>query len=139
MPTSFLLMQRGDQIGEKFPLKQGKTTVGRNPDNDIVMDEVAVSRYHAFLQFDQQSGELTVMDLGSTNGVTVNNVEIKSGTPYQLNRRDTVFIGRAVLNVQIRPDDYQPLPPPDTLADDKDATKRLNLPPQPREGTRRFS
>ncbi|HEX2912927.1 MAG TPA: FHA domain-containing protein [Chloroflexia bacterium] len=119
-------MQRGTDIGSRFFLKHGQTAVGRNPDNDIVVDEVAVSRYHAVLRFDEVSGEVSIMDLGSTNGVSVNNIEIKSGTPYKLKPRDTVFIGRAVFNVQIRPDNQPPTPKPEP--ETTGVTRRLNLP-----------
>ncbi len=138
MPKSFLIMQRGSDVGERYNLKSGQTSVGRNPDNDVVVDEVAVSRYHAMFKLDEKSGEVTVMDLGSTNGVTVNNIEIKSGTPYKLQQRDTVFIGRAVFNLQIRPDN-QPvsaLPPPRT--EETGATQRLNLPRLSLDTTRRL-
>ena len=138
MPSSFLIMQRGSNIGTIFPLKNGHTSVGRNPDNDIVVEEVAVSRYHATMRFNEKTGEISVMDLGSTNGVTVNNIEIKSGTPYKLQQRDTVFIGRAIFSVQLRPENQPPTPPVPPREGDSDVTGRLNLPAHYREGTKKL-
>ncbi len=131
----FLIAQRGNVIGNRYNLKNGQTSLGRNADNDIVLDEVAVSRYHAVIRFDDQSGEVSVMDLGSTNGVTVNNTEIKSGVPYKLQQRDTVFIGRVAFNVQIRPDNVPFATPPLPASHDKDHTGRLNLPAHYRDTT----
>jgi pSer/pThr/pTyr-binding forkhead associated (FHA) protein len=137
MTKAFLIMQRGKNIGTKFDLKQGQTSIGRNPDNDIVIDEVAVSRYHAVFRFDEKNGEATVMDLGSTNGVVVNSIEIKSGTPYKLQQRDTVFVGRAIFNIQFRPDSYAPTAT--TRPNDTDRTGHLVLPVQYQQQTQRLS
>ncbi len=139
MPKCFLVMQRGANIGAIHNLKNGHTSLGRNPDNDIIVEEVAVSRYHATIHFDEKSGDLTVMDLGSTNGVTVNNVEIKSGTPFKLQQRDTVFIGRAVYSVQLRSDNQPLTSTINPRQTDRDITQRLNLPVHYREGTKKLT
>lgn len=138
MPKTYLIMQRGENIGKCFNLKNGQTALGRNPDNDVIVNEVAVSRYHAMIRYDESNGEVSVMDLGSTNGVTVNNVEIKSGAPYKLQQRDTVFIGRAVFSLQIRPDDQPLAAPPKKESGDK-VTQRLNLPPHYRDSTKKLT
>ena len=140
MPKSFLVVQRGNDIGAKVAIKHGQTSLGRNPDNDIVVNEVAVSRYHALLRFNERTGEISIMDLGSTNGVTVNNTEIKSGTPYTLRQRDTIFVGRAVYNLQIRPDNYEPPGLPSAAEDDEEHTLRFNAPVSaPTDPTRQFA
>ena len=139
MPKSFLVVQRGTDIGSKVQLKHGQTSLGRNPDNDIVVNEVAVSRYHALLRFNERTGEASIMDLGSTNGVTVNNVEIKSGTPFTLRQRDTIFVGRAVFNVQIRPDNHVPAGPPPSTEDDDEHTLSFKMPVHYKHQTSRLS
>src|SRR3954463_4255949 len=128
MPKSFLVVQRGNEIGSKVPLKNGQTSLGRNPDNDIWVNEVAFPLYHARVRLNKRTGKATIMDLGSTNGVTVNNTEIKSGTPYTLRQRDTIFVGRAVFNLQIRPDNHVSpgLPPP--AEDDDEHTLAFKMP-----------
>ncbi|MCA1686518.1 MAG: FHA domain-containing protein, partial [Planctomycetia bacterium] len=45
--------------------------VGREPDNDVVIDSPEVSGHHARLVIAEGSGEATVEDLGSTNGTAV--------------------------------------------------------------------
>jgi len=44
-----VLMGRGSQHSEIFPLNKGIITIGRDSSNDIVVDDAEVSRYHARL------------------------------------------------------------------------------------------
>jgi pSer/pThr/pTyr-binding forkhead associated (FHA) protein len=111
MPTSFLIVQRGDEIGQRINLDEKRVTVGRNPDNNIVLNDALVSRYHAVLLTDAQ-GKMTITDLGSTNGVMVNDKVIDPGVPTLLKHRDLIIIGKSVYNLQIRPDGYKASPPP---------------------------
>lgn len=54
--------------------------VGRSPSCDIVLDgDQLVSRRHALMRFDGQ--HFTIVDLGSSNGTYVNDVEIRDLTP----------------------------------------------------------
>ncbi len=122
--TVFLIVQRGTDIGSRINLEQRQTTLGRNPDNEIVVAEALVSRYHAVIQCDYATGQVSVIDLGSTNGVLVNDKAIDPGMPHPLSRRDSISIGRSVFNLQIRPENYQPSPPP-SREDDTDITLYL--------------
>lgn len=54
-------------------------TIGRSPDNDVVLPVADVSRYHAKLHFRNNAHELT--DLGSTNGSAVNGLAVKGTVP----------------------------------------------------------
>jgi hypothetical protein len=47
-------------------------TVGRLPDNDLVVDDPSVSKRHAVLRWDNVARRCTVKDLGSRNGTTIN-------------------------------------------------------------------
>ena len=47
-------------------------TVGRLPDNDLVVDDPSVSKRHAVLRWDNVARRCTVRDLGSRNGTTIN-------------------------------------------------------------------
>ncbi|HEV3312025.1 MAG TPA: DUF3662 and FHA domain-containing protein [Chloroflexota bacterium] len=53
-----------------FRLEAGPISIGRSPDNDIVIDDRRVSRHHAELA--QSNGRWVVQDLGSTNGTALN-------------------------------------------------------------------
>lgn len=48
-----------------------ETRIGRSPDNDLVIDDLMVSRYHALIR-ELPSGEDELRDLGSSNGTFVN-------------------------------------------------------------------
>ena len=55
-----------------------RKTIGRSPQADVVLDEPSLSRLHAAVQL-SADGELSVEDLGSTNGVFVNRARQQSG------------------------------------------------------------
>jgi DNA-binding response OmpR family regulator len=60
----------GDEIKGRWPLAKAVTTIGRAEDNDLVVDDRWVSRYHA--QVRQEEGRYLVEDRGSKNGTLVN-------------------------------------------------------------------
>jgi NADPH-dependent 2,4-dienoyl-CoA reductase/sulfur reductase-like enzyme/pSer/pThr/pTyr-binding forkhead associated (FHA) protein len=75
-------------------LKQGKRiTIGRDKKCDIALAEVAVSRKHAEV-FPGPEG-FYIRDLGSSNGVIVN--ELKIDNPYLLVHADRILIGGIVI------------------------------------------
>jgi hypothetical protein len=55
-----------------------KKTIGRSPQADVVVDEPSLSRLHAAVTM-SDAGELSVEDLGSTNGVFVNRSRKSNG------------------------------------------------------------
>lgn len=65
--------------GQRHALKLGINTVGRSPDNDIVLDDGSMSRRHAELQWDGQL--CLVVDLGSTNGTFVDGRQVPPHQP----------------------------------------------------------
>ena len=74
---------------KEVQLTKDRTTLGRRPYNDIVIDNLAVSGEHAVMQM---SGvDVFLEDLNSTNGTYVNGKAIKK---QQLQGGDTVEIGK---------------------------------------------
>jgi general secretion pathway protein A len=59
----------------EFALERETTTIGRAADNDLCIRDLRVSRYHARLTFNRKG--FTIEDLGSTNGVYVNEERVK--------------------------------------------------------------
>ena len=57
------------------PLAGGRTRLGRGSDNDVILSDVSVSRYHAEIL--REPGGWIVHDLKSTNGVEVNRVPVE--------------------------------------------------------------
>src|SRR3954451_654238 len=58
-------------------LTGGRTRLGRGGDNDVVLSDVSVSRYHAEIL--REPDGWSVHDLKSTNGVEVNRVPVEKG------------------------------------------------------------
>jgi adenylate cyclase len=57
------------------PLAGGRVRLGRGSDNEVILSDVSVSRYHAEIL--RESGGWIVHDLKSTNGVEVNQVPVE--------------------------------------------------------------
>jgi pSer/pThr/pTyr-binding forkhead associated (FHA) protein len=74
---------------KEVQITKDKTTLGRRPYNDIVIDNLAVSGEHAVLQM--VGGDVFIEDLNSTNGTYINGKGIKK---QLLTHNDTVEIGK---------------------------------------------
>jgi pSer/pThr/pTyr-binding forkhead associated (FHA) protein len=74
---------------KEVQLTKDRTTLGRRPYNDIVIDNLAVSGEHAVLQM--SGNEVYLEDLNSTNGTYVNGKAVKK---QLLQNTDTVEIGK---------------------------------------------
>jgi len=75
-------------------------SVGRTSNNDVVLPDVSVSRFHAFLKEGVGSGSWSIQDAGSTNGTTVNGRSVPvqgRGVPIALKSGDRVRIGQVDL------------------------------------------
>ena len=74
---------------KEVQITKDKTTLGRRPYNDIVIDNLAVSGEHAVLQM--VGADVFIEDLNSTNGTYINGKAIKK---QLLTHNDTVEIGK---------------------------------------------
>ena len=74
---------------KEVEISQERTTLGRRPYNDIVIDNLAVSGEHATLQL--SGNEVHVEDLNSTNGTYINGRAVKK---QLLQHNDTIEIGK---------------------------------------------
>jgi len=74
---------------KEVQVTKDRTTLGRRPYNDIVIDNLAVSGEHAVLQL--ISGSVFIEDLNSTNGTYINGKAVKK---QLLQHNDTVEIGK---------------------------------------------
>src|SRR5882762_10303180 len=74
---------------KEVQITKDKTTLGRRPYNDIVIDNLAVSGEHAVMQMTGQ--DLFIEDLNSTNGTYINGKAVKK---QLLSHNDTIEIGK---------------------------------------------
>ena len=87
MPTMTISL---DGVALKdIALSQPRTTLGRRPYNDIVVDNLAVSGEHAV--FVQKPEGLELTDLNSTNGTYVNGQPVKK---HVLHHNDVIELGK---------------------------------------------
>jgi pSer/pThr/pTyr-binding forkhead associated (FHA) protein len=86
VPT--LEVHRGPKAGSRYALDAPTVTVGRDPDSDIFLDDVTVSRRHA--EFVTEGDRITVRDSSSLNGTYVNREQVESA---ELHDDDEVQIG----------------------------------------------
>ena len=77
--------------GQRIELHEGHYVLGRHLQNDIVLNDTNVSRRHA--EFVSAAGEVTVKDLGSTNGTKVNGVLVTN--EQLLQHGDVINFGTA--------------------------------------------
>jgi pSer/pThr/pTyr-binding forkhead associated (FHA) protein len=80
--------------GTEHELKE-PLTVGRGPENDLVIPSSAVSRQHAAIV--QHEGRWYIEDRGSYNGTFLNATRVNPGTPLPLRHADRIEIGGEVL------------------------------------------
>ena len=80
------------QVVKDYPFTKENMTIGRADENDIVIDNLAVSGYHA--RIDKAGDTYILTDLQSTNGTFVNDKKIVS---YRLRHKDKVSIGKHLL------------------------------------------
>lgn len=84
-----MIVSIDEVVIKEVQLTKDKTTLGRRPYNDIVIDNLAVSGEHAVLQM--SGGEVVLEDLNSTNGTYLNGKAVKK---QQLQNGDSVEIGK---------------------------------------------
>ncbi len=79
-----------------YPLRRRLTRIGRNQDNDIVINSDRVSRYHA--EIEREGDELRVVDHESRNGIWLNGRKVKGQAV--INPGDLIRIGREEFTFQ---------------------------------------
>lgn len=78
-----------DKLVKEVPIGSRPVGIGRSPDNDLPVDNLAVSNYHARVYF--EAGRLVVEDLDSLNGTFVNDLRVERAT---LHDGDSIWVGK---------------------------------------------
>ncbi len=94
-----ITLQLGDKRLASYETANEDITIGRNPANDIQIDNLAVSGSHARIR--KVLSAYLIEDLDSTNGTFVNEKKIDR---YELIDGDRVTIGKHLLLVRIGAD-----------------------------------
>lgn len=91
-----LVVRKGPQPGERFHVDRAQLTIGRDPESDIFLNDMTVSRAHAVLSKD--GDVVTVRDAGSLNGTYVNGLcvdaaPLSDGDVVQIGTFQMVYFG----------------------------------------------
>lgn len=95
--TWFLAIRSSAQDLKEHQLKPGQSTIGRNAENVIVLNDLAASSYHAEIYFDQSADQVSIRDLDSTNGTFVNGKRIRKLKDLQ--QDDQIRIGHSFISL----------------------------------------
>ncbi len=79
---------------QRHKIAKSITLVGRDPRNDLVIDNTTVSRRHAFIQY--KEGAFWVKDAGAANGITLNDGPVGDG---RFRPGDELMVGKFVLSL----------------------------------------
>lgn len=92
MPTApcFYVQQENEKGSAKIDLAHFPFTIGRARECDFVVDSNQISRLHVQFDFDYQ--QVTVRDLGSTNGTYLNGERLVPHRNYRLRASDVVQV-----------------------------------------------
>jgi pSer/pThr/pTyr-binding forkhead associated (FHA) protein len=89
-----LVVLSSNFAGKEFELSRPQMIVGRTDENDIVINHRSISRNHAKVVRDPDTGHYTISDLQSSNGVRVNGQDYGK---VELRRGDVVDLGHVRL------------------------------------------
>ena len=90
-----LRVERGPNAGQSFAIDQTETTIGRQENNTVVLDDARLSRQHA--RIDRNGGGLSINDLNSANGTMVNGRDVQDA---DLQVGDAVVVGGTSLKLE---------------------------------------
>ncbi|MBL4632542.1 MAG: FHA domain-containing protein [Kofleriaceae bacterium] len=140
----FLTIQKGSDKGRRVGLPEGRTTIGRGTDNDIVLTDISVSRHHIVVE--RRDRIYYICDVGSGNGTEVNGrrregeILIVNGDVFSIGNTEIAFEGPEVQHEDSLPTNTwdQPQGPnssaPERLEDSEDEPTVLGKSPtKPRE------
>lgn len=88
-----LIMRSGPTPGKVFELNKPELTIGRDMNNDIVINDPEVSRKHARIAL--QAGSYVIEDMGSTNGTAVNGMRLMG--PHALRPGESINLGENII------------------------------------------
>ena len=93
-PSLVLLMGPVGYISRQWPIDSSDTIIGRSMKSSIFIDDGSVSKSHAKLTI--SFGEVSIIDLDSTNKTLVNGAALSPFVPKVLKNNDQVKIGKVL-------------------------------------------
>ena len=107
-----LLLKFSGMVLKDIPLDKPQMTIGRKMDNDIVIDNLAVSGHHARVV--EENGTYFIEDTGSTNGTFLNDAKIAK---QRMQSGDQIRVGKHMLVFEDETATAKPKPAPAVVPD----------------------
>jgi pSer/pThr/pTyr-binding forkhead associated (FHA) protein len=92
-----LIIQTSGESSQTLQFSQGDILIGRDPECEVILDDVAASARHARLAYHHNQWWLE--DLQSTNGTKLNNETVQTATIVV--NGDTIQCGQTVLLIKL--------------------------------------
>jgi pSer/pThr/pTyr-binding forkhead associated (FHA) protein len=110
--TGLLVVINGPNVGVRFLIEHNVTTIGRDPESDIWLNDPGVSRRHAEIY--RRADRFIIEDIGSINGTYLNQNAIN--TPLPLSRYDELGVAGFTLmflqsseKAEVSPEQFRPI------------------------------
>lgn len=91
-----LFFTDGNKKGEQCELSPPGISIGRELDNDVILEQEGASRYHAKLEW--KNSEWYLKDLGSTNGTKLNGKKVTPNESVKLKEGDNLKVGKQTMH-----------------------------------------
>lgn len=117
---------------QRFDFDRDQFNVGREEDNDLVLDRANISKHH--LRFRRADGRVEVLDLDSTNGTYVNGRRVLD--PRGVRRPDRIYVGDYILMLEGDDEAIIPVERKEIMVtgpDGKPQSRKLDVPPNVRD------
>ena len=102
---------------QSYTLAKDEITIGRAPDNDLIIQDSSISRYHAKIR--REGGEWRIVDLGSKNGTHVNDV---GNATAPLRDGDAIILGKFPMTFKDQTSHVKLTPSSDSIMDEVSGT-----------------
>lgn len=94
-PAFVMLVGPQSSIGRQWPIEESEKIIGRAPTSFIFVDDRSVSKSHVKIVL--SAGDVSIVDLESTNKTIVNGKVLEPLVPYKLKNNDQVKMGNIIL------------------------------------------
>jgi diguanylate cyclase (GGDEF)-like protein len=93
-PVVVVLIGPPGYVGKQYPISSNDIVIGRSVETQVYIDDKSLSRSHA--KFAVVAGEVSIIDLGSTNKTIVNGNALPPLAPCTLKNNDQIKTGNVI-------------------------------------------